>query len=135
MTLPSVPGTHGHLTSKRPTAARSDDGLTIMDFAQVDNWSDFLRVLSKDRVLLARVVRAIQSGDPRLLAYSAMRLHDAMGVAFQVTLDDGASEDLAEELDAARVEQSCTWCGQNPVHPEHDGLCGSCNDALVKAGR
>ena len=79
MTLPSVPGTTGHITSKRPTAMRSPDGLTVMDFAQVDNWSDFLRVLSKDRVLLALVVRAIQSGDPPptpgLLRHAPARRH------------------------------------------------------------
>lgn len=108
-----VPGTHGHLTSKRPTATRSPDGLTIIDFATVDCWSDVVRVLSENTALRIHVLQAARSNDGRLKAYAAMLLHKAMATAMQVTLDDAASEDLAEELDNARQEpDECDVCDQ-----------------------
>lgn len=109
--LPSTPGTPGHVTSRRPTATRSPDGFTIMDFAQIDNWADVIRVLSDDAALRVHVMRAIRSGDGRIKAYAAWRLFEACGTAMQVTLDDSDTADLAEELDAARqVPDECAYC-------------------------
>ena len=114
--LPSIPGTPGHVTSRRPTALRSPDGLTIIDFAQIDNWSDVVRVLSDNTTLRIHVLQAARSSDGRLKAYAAMLLHDAMATAMQVTLDDSDTADLAEELDAARQEpDECHYCDRAGV--------------------
>jgi hypothetical protein len=99
-----------------PTVTRSPDSGAILDFATIDHWSEFVRVLAKDTVLRIRLMNACRSGDPRLKAYTAFMLHEAMATAMQVTLDDAETADLAEQLDAARqVPDECAYCDSDSV--------------------
>jgi len=94
-----------------PSVTRSPDGGVILETVDIDHWSTFVRTLAADTVLRVRLMNACRSGDPRLLAYVAFRLHETMATPFQTVLTDGEAADLAEQLDAARqTPDECMYC-------------------------
>ena len=115
-TLPSTPGTPGHVTSKRPTAT------------EVPRWPHHPRQRHHRQLVRLRPRPGRRHGPTRPADEClSLRRPPVEGVrrdvparrdgcVLRVTLDDSASEDLAEELDAARQQpDSCFYCDGKSV--------------------